>query len=201
MLCCSSQSDPEFVQWKKELTEAFTEAQKLLRRAPKVIGKGRTNVVELSKPPLTHRNSNGLWAAPRPLVPASLHHHRLSILFINTRPLSTLSMSTVIKLPNTHPKKLQLDLYPAVSCCLSVTHTRLYIELLQLDTPGCSTLQDYIKNNHRRQRWVLRCCFRQRAVVQAGILHRLFWAHHSLSFCLRRSQSSSTRSGVRSAST
>uniref|UniRef100_A0A672RB26 G protein-coupled receptor kinase n=1 Tax=Sinocyclocheilus grahami TaxID=75366 RepID=A0A672RB26_SINGR len=54
------ESDPEFVQWKKELTEAFTEAQKLLRRAPKVIGKGRTNVVELSKPPLAHRNSNGL---------------------------------------------------------------------------------------------------------------------------------------------
>lgn len=56
----SLQSDPEFVQWKKELTEAFTEAQKLLRRAPKVIGKGRAGVVELSKPPLTHRNSNGL---------------------------------------------------------------------------------------------------------------------------------------------
>lgn len=55
------QSDPEFVQWKKELNEAFTEAQKLLRRAPKVIGKGRAGVVELSKPPLTHRNSNGLW--------------------------------------------------------------------------------------------------------------------------------------------
>uniref|UniRef100_A0A672ISE0 G protein-coupled receptor kinase n=1 Tax=Salarias fasciatus TaxID=181472 RepID=A0A672ISE0_SALFA len=54
------ESDPEFVQWKKELTEAFTEAQKLLRRAPKVIGKGRAGVVELSKPPLTHRNSNGL---------------------------------------------------------------------------------------------------------------------------------------------
>lgn len=54
------QSDPEFVQWKKELTETFTEAQKLLRRAPKVIGKGRAGVVELSKPPLTHRNSNGL---------------------------------------------------------------------------------------------------------------------------------------------
>ncbi|KAG9353553.1 hypothetical protein JZ751_011671 [Albula glossodonta] len=53
-------SDPEFVQWKKELTEAFTEAQKLLRRAPKVIVKSRTGVVELSKPPLTHRNSNGL---------------------------------------------------------------------------------------------------------------------------------------------
>lgn len=55
-----SQSDPEFIQWKKELNEAFTEAQKLLRRAPKVIGKGRAGVVELSKPPLTHRNSNGL---------------------------------------------------------------------------------------------------------------------------------------------
>nr|XP_015221438.1 PREDICTED: beta-adrenergic receptor kinase 2 isoform X1 [Lepisosteus oculatus] len=54
------ESDPEFVQWKKELTEAFTEAQKLLRRAPKVIGKTRTAVVELSKPQLTHRNSNGL---------------------------------------------------------------------------------------------------------------------------------------------
>lgn len=60
-LCALSlQSDPEFVQWKKELTEAFTEAQKLLRRAPKVISKTRTAVVELSKPPLTHRNSNGL---------------------------------------------------------------------------------------------------------------------------------------------
>lgn len=58
--CVCAQSDPEFVQWKKELTEAFTEAQKLLRRAPKVIGKGRAGVVELSKPPLTHRNSNGL---------------------------------------------------------------------------------------------------------------------------------------------
>uniref|UniRef100_A0A3Q2Q8W8 G protein-coupled receptor kinase n=1 Tax=Fundulus heteroclitus TaxID=8078 RepID=A0A3Q2Q8W8_FUNHE len=53
-------SDPEFVQWKKELNEAFTEAQKLLRRAPKVIGKGQAGGVELSKPPLTHRNSNGL---------------------------------------------------------------------------------------------------------------------------------------------
>lgn len=59
-VCVCAQSDPEFVQWKKELTEAFTEAQKLLRRAPKVIGKGRAGVVELSKPPLTHRNSNGL---------------------------------------------------------------------------------------------------------------------------------------------
>ena len=59
-VCARVQSDPEFVQWKKELTEAFTEAQKLLRRAPKVIGKGRAGMVELSKPPLTHRNSNGL---------------------------------------------------------------------------------------------------------------------------------------------
>ncbi|XP_051777209.1 beta-adrenergic receptor kinase 2 isoform X1 [Erpetoichthys calabaricus] len=54
------ESDPEFVQWKKELTEAFLEAQKLLRRAPKVIVKTRAPVVELSKPPLTHRSSNGL---------------------------------------------------------------------------------------------------------------------------------------------
>lgn len=60
IISVSLQSDPEFVQWKKELTEAFTEAQKLLRRAPKVIGKGRAGGVELSKPPLTHHNSNGL---------------------------------------------------------------------------------------------------------------------------------------------
>uniref|UniRef100_A0A7M4EZY0 G protein-coupled receptor kinase n=1 Tax=Crocodylus porosus TaxID=8502 RepID=A0A7M4EZY0_CROPO len=54
------ESDPEFVQWKKELTEAFTEAQRLLRRAPKFLNKSRSTVVELSKPPLSHRNSNGL---------------------------------------------------------------------------------------------------------------------------------------------
>uniref|UniRef100_A0A8C3TBP0 G protein-coupled receptor kinase n=1 Tax=Chelydra serpentina TaxID=8475 RepID=A0A8C3TBP0_CHESE len=54
------ESDPEFVQWKKELTETFTEAQRLLRRAPKFLNKSRSTVVELSKPPLTHRNSNGL---------------------------------------------------------------------------------------------------------------------------------------------
>ncbi|OWK15386.1 hypothetical protein Celaphus_00000180 [Cervus elaphus hippelaphus] len=53
-------SDPEFVQWKKELTETFTEAQQLLRRAPKFLNKSRSAVVELSKPPLCHRNSNGL---------------------------------------------------------------------------------------------------------------------------------------------
>lgn len=54
------QSDPEFVQWKKELTETFTEAQLLLRRAPKFLNKSRSAVVELSKPPLSHKNSNGL---------------------------------------------------------------------------------------------------------------------------------------------
>ncbi|TKC52047.1 hypothetical protein EI555_002990 [Monodon monoceros] len=55
-----SRSDPEFLQWKKELTETFTEAQRLLRRAPKFLNKSRSAVVELSKPPLCHRNSNGL---------------------------------------------------------------------------------------------------------------------------------------------
>ncbi|KAM9194234.1 G protein-coupled receptor kinase 3 isoform 2-T2 [Dugong dugon] len=54
------ESDPEFVQWKKELIETFTEAQRLLRRAPKFLNKPRSAVVELSKPPLCHRNSNGL---------------------------------------------------------------------------------------------------------------------------------------------
>ncbi|XP_051691436.1 G protein-coupled receptor kinase 3 isoform X2 [Oryctolagus cuniculus] len=54
------ESDPEFVQWKKELTETFTEAQRLLRRAPKFLNKPRPGVMELSKPPLCHRNSNGL---------------------------------------------------------------------------------------------------------------------------------------------
>ncbi|KAM6165366.1 G protein-coupled receptor kinase 3 isoform 2-T2 [Erethizon dorsatum] len=54
------ESDPEFAQWKKELTETFTEAQRLLRRAPKFLNKARSGVVELSKPPLCHRNSNGL---------------------------------------------------------------------------------------------------------------------------------------------
>ncbi|XP_016064214.1 PREDICTED: beta-adrenergic receptor kinase 2 isoform X2 [Miniopterus natalensis] len=54
------ESDPEFVQWKKELTETFTEAQRLLRRAPKFLNKSRAGVLELAKPPLCHRNSNGL---------------------------------------------------------------------------------------------------------------------------------------------
>lgn len=48
------------MQWKKELTETFTEAQRLLRRAPKFLNKSRAGVVELSKPPLCHRSSNGL---------------------------------------------------------------------------------------------------------------------------------------------
>lgn len=48
------------MQWKKELTDAFTEAQKLLRRAPKFLNKSRSAGVELTKPPLSHRNSNGL---------------------------------------------------------------------------------------------------------------------------------------------
>ncbi|XP_048467688.1 beta-adrenergic receptor kinase 2 [Rhincodon typus] len=54
------ESDPEFIQWKKELTEAYNEAQRVLRRAPKMLNKSRSAVVELTKPPLSHRNSNGL---------------------------------------------------------------------------------------------------------------------------------------------
>uniref|UniRef100_I3LXY8 G protein-coupled receptor kinase n=1 Tax=Ictidomys tridecemlineatus TaxID=43179 RepID=I3LXY8_ICTTR len=54
------ESDPEFAQWKKELTETFTEAQRLLRRAPKFLNRPRASLVELSKPPLCHRSSNGL---------------------------------------------------------------------------------------------------------------------------------------------
>ncbi|KAM9101361.1 G protein-coupled receptor kinase 3 isoform 2-T2 [Sarcophilus harrisii] len=59
-LVLQCESDPEYVQWKKELIETFTEAQRLLRRAPKFLNKPRPTVVELSKPPLSHRNSNGL---------------------------------------------------------------------------------------------------------------------------------------------
>ncbi|XP_045145598.1 beta-adrenergic receptor kinase 2 isoform X3 [Echinops telfairi] len=54
------ESDPEFAQWKKELTETFMEAQRLLRRAPKFLNKPRSAMGELSKPPLCHRNSNGV---------------------------------------------------------------------------------------------------------------------------------------------
>ncbi|XP_056677551.1 beta-adrenergic receptor kinase 2 isoform X2 [Monodelphis domestica] len=59
-LVLQCESDPEYVHWKKELIETFTEAQRLLRRAPKFLNKPRPAVVELSKPPLSHRNSNGL---------------------------------------------------------------------------------------------------------------------------------------------
>uniref|UniRef100_A0A8C7IT97 G protein-coupled receptor kinase n=1 Tax=Oncorhynchus kisutch TaxID=8019 RepID=A0A8C7IT97_ONCKI len=56
------ESDPEFVQWKKELTEAFTEAQKLLRRAPKVIGKGRAGgVYGPSRQPLSSESQSVPW--------------------------------------------------------------------------------------------------------------------------------------------
>lgn len=138
-LCCSSQSDPEFVQWKKELTEAFTEAQKLLRRAPKVIGKGRTNVVELSKPPLTHRNSNGLWAAPRPSLPSPpssvypLHQHTPSLDSLNVHRH---------KASQHAPKEASAGFVP---CCflLFVSHTHTSIHRVTatwhagvLDTPG-----------------------------------------------------------------
>ncbi|XP_036027700.1 beta-adrenergic receptor kinase 2 isoform X2 [Onychomys torridus] len=54
------ESDPEFAQWLKELTCTFTEAQRLLRRAPKFLNKPRTTILEFSKPPLCHRNSSGL---------------------------------------------------------------------------------------------------------------------------------------------
>ncbi|EGW07182.1 Beta-adrenergic receptor kinase 2, partial [Cricetulus griseus] len=55
-----SRSDPEFAQWLKELTCTFTEAQRLLRRTPKFLNKPRTTILELSKPPLCHRNSSGI---------------------------------------------------------------------------------------------------------------------------------------------
>ncbi|GAB1290008.1 Beta-adrenergic receptor kinase 2 [Apodemus speciosus] len=55
-----SRSDPEFAQWLKELTCTFSEAQRLLRRAPKFLNKPRATILEFSKPPLCHRNSSGL---------------------------------------------------------------------------------------------------------------------------------------------
>ncbi|KAK2493530.1 hypothetical protein MC885_017123 [Smutsia gigantea] len=54
-------SDPELVQWKKELREAYREAQQLVQRVPKMKNKPRSPVVELSKVPLIQRGSaNGL---------------------------------------------------------------------------------------------------------------------------------------------
>ncbi|KAK1335609.1 hypothetical protein QTO34_003401 [Cnephaeus nilssonii] len=54
-------SDPELVQWKKELRDAYREAQQLVQRVPKMKNKARSPVVELSKVPLVQRGSaNGL---------------------------------------------------------------------------------------------------------------------------------------------
>lgn len=54
-------SDPELVQWKKELRDAYREAQQLVQRVPKMKNKPRSPVVELSKVPLIQRGSaNGL---------------------------------------------------------------------------------------------------------------------------------------------
>lgn len=56
-----TQSDPELVQWKKELRDAYREAQQLVQRVPKMKNKPRSPVVELSKVPLIQRGSaNGL---------------------------------------------------------------------------------------------------------------------------------------------
>lgn len=56
-----AQSDPELVQWKKELRDAYREAQQLVQRVPKMKNKPRSPVVELSKVPLIQRGSaNGL---------------------------------------------------------------------------------------------------------------------------------------------
>ncbi|XP_042524430.1 beta-adrenergic receptor kinase 2 [Dipodomys spectabilis] len=53
------ESEPEFAQWKKELTQAFMEAQRLLRSAPKFLSRPQAGILDLSKPPLCHRSSNG----------------------------------------------------------------------------------------------------------------------------------------------
>lgn len=65
----SPQSDPEFLQWTKELRYAYSEAQQLLQRVPKMKHKPRSPVVELSKVPLIQRSSsstNGLWSSLMP---------------------------------------------------------------------------------------------------------------------------------------
>lgn len=57
---CSA-SDPEPVPWKKELRDAYREAQYLLQRVPKMKNKARSPVVELSKVPLVqHSSANNL---------------------------------------------------------------------------------------------------------------------------------------------
>ncbi|XP_054131595.1 beta-adrenergic receptor kinase 1 isoform X2 [Melozone crissalis] len=53
-------SDPELVQWRKELREAQRQAQQLLQRVPRMQNKPRSPVVELSKVPFIQRSHNGL---------------------------------------------------------------------------------------------------------------------------------------------
>lgn len=54
------QSDPELVQWRKELQDAQRQAQQLLQRVPRMQNKPRSPVVELSKVPFIQRSPNGL---------------------------------------------------------------------------------------------------------------------------------------------
>lgn len=58
--CASAQSDPELVQWQKELRDAQRQAQQLLQRVPRMQNKPRSPVVELSKVPFLQRSANGL---------------------------------------------------------------------------------------------------------------------------------------------
>ncbi|XP_019466655.1 beta-adrenergic receptor kinase 1 isoform X4 [Meleagris gallopavo] len=53
-------SDPELVQWQKELRDAQRQAQQLLQRVPRMQNKPRSPVVELSKVPFLQRSANGL---------------------------------------------------------------------------------------------------------------------------------------------
>lgn len=59
-LCPAPQSDPELVQWRKELRDAQRQAQQLLQRVPRMQNKPRSPVVELSKVPFIQRSANGL---------------------------------------------------------------------------------------------------------------------------------------------
>ncbi|XP_070571863.1 G protein-coupled receptor kinase 3-like [Ptychodera flava] len=53
-----TESDPEFVQWFKEIKEAFLEAQRMLRRGPKMLATQGSSS-DIMKNSVTHRNSNG----------------------------------------------------------------------------------------------------------------------------------------------
>ncbi|XP_071848958.1 G protein-coupled receptor kinase 3-like isoform X1 [Apostichopus japonicus] len=57
-----AESDPEFVQWKKEIEEAFNEAQKMLKKGPKMFATqgSSSDLTNRQHPPLTQRNSNGM---------------------------------------------------------------------------------------------------------------------------------------------